>query len=172
MTTVAAIVEGDGEVLAVPALIRRVAYTHGVYDVDVPRPFLLSRDRFLIPEQFDNAVENRARRIGDTGGILALLDADDDCALKLIERIRGSYRGGRGFALVVAVREYESLFLVNAVPDPEDIRDAKGVVRRLTGVYKETRHQQKLSATLDLELARECKWFRKFERELLGILGR
>lgn len=106
------------------------------------------------------------------GGVLALLDADDDCAVELTESIRAGYRGKHDFALVAAVREYESLFLAGQLPDPERIRDAEGAVRRLNGAYKETRHQPRLSAALDLELARECRWFRKFESELLGILGR
>jgi hypothetical protein len=172
MITVAAVVEGDGELEALPVLIRRLAYAHEVYDVRVAPAFLLPRPKFLVPQEFELAIEAQARRLRGPGGVLALLDADDDCAVDLMERIRSDYRGKYEFALVVAVREYESLFLAGHLPNPEEIRDAKGAVRALTGTYKATRHQPKLSATVDLESARECRWFRKFERELLGILGR
>lgn len=172
MITVAAVVEGEGELQALPVLIRRLAYAHEIYDVRVAESFLLPRPKFMIPEEFELAIEVQARRVDGPGGVLALLDADDDCAGELVERIRSSYRGKHKFVVVVAVREYESLFLAGNVSNPEEIRDAKRLVRALTGAYKATRHQPKLSAALDLELARECRWFRKLERELLGILGR
>ena len=170
MITLAPIVEGDGEVLALPVLVRRIADAHGLYRVRVIRPFLLPRPKFLVPEEFERAVEVQACRVEGSGGVLALLDADDDCALELTKHIRANYRGGRQFSLVAAVREYESLFLAGKVVRAEDIRDAKGAVRASTGVYKETRHQARLSATVDLEDARACRWFRKLESELVAIL--
>jgi hypothetical protein len=171
MITVATIVEGRGEERAIPKLILRVAQTHEIYDVRVPKPWVLDRAKFLIPAEFERAVEFQAREAGD-GGVLALLDADDDrCPGALVARIRGGYRGHRDFALVVAVREYESIFLVGHEPDPEGPRDAKGRLSRVLGrSYHPTRDQEALSAKLNLERARECRWFRKFERELLGIL--
>lgn len=73
-----------------------------------------------------------------------LLDADDDCAVFL---------AGEG------------------ADAPESVRGAKERLAALTGrPYRETVHQAKLSAVLDVERARECRWFRKFEKELLAIL--
>lgn len=74
---------------------------------------------------------------------------------------------------MASVREYESVFLVaHGVPvaTAEVVRDAKGEMKRLLGTYRETIDQAKLSAALDLDRARECRWFRKFEKELLAIL--
>jgi hypothetical protein len=171
MTTIASVVEGDGEVRALPVLIRTLAAVHGVAHVDVPRPFRLPRSKFLVPEEFARAIELQARRVM-AGGVIAVLDADDDCAVELVDRIRKDYPGSRQFRLVAAVREYESIFLAGLTErDPESVRGAKELLRTATGVpYRETVHQAKLSAALDLDRARECRWFRKFEKELLAIL--
>ena len=173
MITVASVVEGDGEVRALPVLVRRIAHEHGVYDVEVPFPFRLPRTKFLIPAEFARAVEFQARRVVDRGGVVALLDADDDCAVELTKRIRTAYDGHRSFVLVASVREYESVLLVgDGVPADvaESKRDAKGELRQRLGAYRETIHQAKLSAALDLDMARGCRWFRKFESDLLAVL--
>ncbi len=173
MITVACVVEGDGEVRALPALVRRVAETHGIHDVVVPAPFRLPRAKITNPAELSRVVELQPRRAGDSGGVLVLFDADDDCAVDLTKSIRASYAGGRQFGLVVAVREYESVLLAaQGIPaaDAEAKRDAKGELRRLLGQYRETVHQARLSAALDIVSARECRWFRKFEKEVLAIL--
>lgn len=173
MTTIGTVVEGDGEVRAMPSLIRTIAFAHGFYDVEVPRPFKLPRSKFLVPSEFSRAVEIQYRRTDGNGAVLALLDADDDCALELADAILKSYDGGRPLRLVVAVREYESIFLAGLTDrDPESVRGAKELLRQLTGApYRETVHQAKYSASLVLERARDCRWFRKLEKELLAILG-
>jgi hypothetical protein len=171
--TVGTVVEGDGEVRAIGPLIRRVGAEHGHFAVNIPPPFKLSRSKFTDPAELGRAVELQSRRITGPGGVLILLDADDDCALELSEQIRASYVGGRSFGLVVAVREYESVLLATHGMDPADAeakRDAKGELRRLVGPYRETVHQAKMSAMLDVSLARGCRWFQKFEKELLAIL--
>lgn len=173
MTTVAAVVEGDGEVRAFQPLVRRVAYAHGIYDLEVVTPFRLPRAKFGDPVALGRAIELQARRVRGAGGVLVLLDADDDCAVDLARRLKASHVSERRYAVVAAVREFESVLLaaygVRPV-DAESKRDAKGELRRLLGEYRETVHQAKLSAVLDLELARGCRWFRKLEKELVGIL--
>jgi hypothetical protein len=173
MITIATVVEGEGEVHALPVLIRRVAQEHGVYDLSVPRPFRLPRSKFLSPAEFGRAVELQARRVEDRGGVVALLDADDDCAVELVKQIRSAYGGHRSFGLIAPVREFESVFLAAhgiRADVAESKRDAKGEMKRLLGAYRETVHQARLSATLDLDRARECRWFRKLEKELLAVL--
>ena len=90
-------------------------------------------------------------------------------AIELAKRIRASYGGHRPFA---SVREYESIFLAaRDAEDPESVRGAKERLQALTGApYRETVDQAKLSAALDLTPARACRWFRKFEKELLAII--
>jgi hypothetical protein len=173
LITVASVVEGHGEVTAVPELIRRIAFAHGVWDVQAPRSHRLARAKFLDAAELGRAVELQSRRVEDRGGVVAVLDADDDCAVKLADRILAACQGQRPFALVASVREYESVLRVAHGVTPaaaEVVRDAKGEMKRLLGTYRETIDQAKLSATLDLDRARECRWFRKFEKELLAIL--
>lgn len=172
MSTVATIVEGNGDVLALPVLIRTLAFANGFYDIDVPRPFRLARDKFTVPGELGRAVEFQARHVQEGNPVLVLLDADNDCALKLSEDVARTYEGPRRLRVVVAVREYESIFLAGmSHRDPETVRGAKELLRKLTGEpYHDTVHQAKYSARLELPVARECRWFRKLEKELLAIL--
>ena len=45
--TIVCIVEGDGEVRAMPLLLRRLAESAGVYDLDVATPIRVRKDRFI-----------------------------------------------------------------------------------------------------------------------------
>ena len=91
--------------------------------------------------------------------------------------------------VAVAVREYEAWFLAaieslrghggvsgDAVFDgePEHPRDAKGVLAaRMTESYRETLHQARFSAVMDLAQARgRSPSFAAFEADLLAALAR
>jgi Domain of unknown function (DUF4276) len=173
---IVAIVEGQGEVAAVPVLLGRLLgeIAPGRY-CEVPRPYRIGRGVLLAP----NGVERVVAAIGEQGGpqtgVLVLLDADDDCpyelAPALLARARDA-RKDRPAAVVLAKREFEAWFLA-AVPslrgrrglpadlplpvDPEQPRDCKGWLsrRRTDGrSYKPTADQAALAAVFDLRLAR------------------
>lgn len=172
---VASIVEGDGEVAALPVLLRRLAKsrTPNVF-ADVLPPIRVRRDRFLNREDdFRRYLLLAAAKCGDHCWILILLDADDDCpaesAIRILERARACVPHRR-ISVVLAKTEYEAWFIAAAqslhghrgfVFDPaEDIdaetpRDAKGWIRsRMTGGgYGETTDQPALSARMDLQQA-------------------
>src|SRR5947207_6417482 len=78
---IAAIVEGEGDVAALPILLRRLsAWRAPEKFADVPPPIRVRRDRFLNrPDEFDRYLSLAARKCGHDGWILVLLDADDDC---------------------------------------------------------------------------------------------
>jgi hypothetical protein len=60
-----------------------------------------------------------------------------------------------------------------SVGDPEQVRDAKAAVRALIngGRYQETADQARLCGVLSLDEARErCRWYRKLESDLAGVL--
>ena len=81
MINVTAIVEGDGEVIVLPILLRRLNewLTPEVY-VDVGYPIRVRRDRFLNKEdEFRRHLSLAANKCGGEGWILILFDADDDC---------------------------------------------------------------------------------------------
>ncbi len=85
MVAIYPIVEGHGEVKAVPVLLRRIAWEiRQRHDVEVLAPHQLPRGRMLAGDMPDleRAVELGAGKIAQTGGagaIMVLLDANDDC---------------------------------------------------------------------------------------------
>lgn len=184
MITVAAIVEGDGEVAALPALLRRLGEwrTPDIYTQVLP-PIRVHRDRFLNrDEEFRRHILLAAAKCGQDGWILVLLDADDDCPKDLGKRILDrarAYVPHRRVSVVLANREYEAWFIAAAESldgsrgfsfHPDDVieaecpRDAKGWVkaRIAGGAYRETTDQAAFSARMDLRQAYDrSRSFRK-----------
>lgn len=172
---VVAIVEGDGEVAALPVLLRRLsAWRSPGVDTDISPPIRVRRDRFLNrADEFERHVLLAAAKCAEDGWILVLLDADDDCPVvksaQILERAQALVPHRR-ISVVLANREYEAWFIAAAaslhshrgfVFDPDDRidaerpRDAKGWIRaRMTGgVYGETTDQPAFSARMDLDQA-------------------
>jgi len=190
----ARIVEGHGEVEAIPILARRFVNRIGNERiVEIRRPTRVNRSRLLRPGELERHVELAAREVADVGGaILLLIDADDDCAARLGPELAARPRAARPdlpVAVVVAVREFEAWFLgaatslrgrrglpENLTPpvNAEEIRDAKGWLqdRREDGfAYSATTDQPVLAATMDLDAARAgAASFDKFCRELTRLL--
>ena len=184
MTVIASIVEGDGEVVALPVLLRRMGewLTPGIR-IDLPLPIRVRRDRFLRrDEEFKRHLLLAAAKCGDKGWILVLLDADNDCPATLGEQIlkrAHSLVPHRRISVVLANREYEAWFLAAANSlhgkrgfvfdnpqnfNPEHPRNAKGWLgnRMNTGTYRETTDQPAFSAVMDLRQAQEnSRSFRK-----------
>lgn len=175
MTSVAAIVEGDGEVSALPILLRRLGEwrTPDVY-TQVLAPIRVHRDRFLNrDEEFRRHLLLAAAKCGEDGWILVLLDADDDCPADLGRRVlerAQAHVPHRRVSVVLANREYEAWFIAGAESldgqrgfsfDPQDVidaerpRDAKGWMkaRMAGGAYRETTDQAAFSARVDLQQA-------------------
>lgn len=182
--TYSLIVEGYGEVSAVPVLLRRIAESHGAY-IEVTRPIRLDRSKISKEAELVRAVTLASVRAGQRGSVLILLDGDDDCPVQLADRIRALAAKANPSCpvhVVVAVREYESLFLCtlkslaaknlthqeyDLTRAPESIRGAKEEMRKAlrSGVYKETQDQTRLTAQLDIEEAlKACRWFRKLHK--------
>ncbi|MGY6277811.1 DUF4276 family protein [Methylomonas sp. MgM2] len=175
MLNVTAIVEGDGEVIALPILLRRLNewLTPDVY-VDVGYPIRVRRDRFLNKEdEFRRHLGLAANKCGDEGWILILFDADDDCPAELGREILARAQRiapHRKISVVLANREYEAWFIAAAESlqgsrgfnydptnpvDPERPRDAKGWINAcmVNRSYGETTDQPAFSAQIDLQLA-------------------
>lgn len=183
MSRVVAIVEGDGEVGAVPVLLRRIGEWRSGQYVEVPAPIRVRRDRFLNKEEeFRRFLLLAAQKCRDDGWILILLDADDDCpatrGAEILERARRTIPHRR-VSVVLANREFESWFVAAATAlvergklsgqtgmrtDAESIRNAKGWIkeRMVSGSYSEVIDQPALTAALDLPLAHvNSRSFRK-----------
>jgi hypothetical protein len=65
--TIAAIVEGVGEVDALPKLLYRLAMEYSVMDLRVPRPAREPRGRLTAPGGIERAVAAAALRVGVKG---------------------------------------------------------------------------------------------------------
>lgn len=195
MTTcvISCIVEGHGEIEALPVLVRRVA---GEIDpelvVHVPRPLRVPKDKLIASNELEQYVRVAAREVSGPGGVLVLIDADDDCpgvaGPELLRRAQDVITAGV-VAVVVAKREYEGWFLAGApslsgrrglftsleTPHrPEEVRGAKEWLRdHMEGsrTYSEVVDQPALTAALDLDLTRQSsdsfdKCWREIERLL------
>lgn len=188
MTRVASIVEGHGEVQALPVLLRRFnAWLPGGPYVDPLPPIRVSRDRFLNKEDdFRSKLMLAAARSGMDGWVLIVLDADDDCPAQLAHDILGRarrYVGDRKLSVVLAKREFEAWFIAAAhsldgyrrfemredrLMDAERPRDAKGWMREhMSGdTYREVLDQPAFASRFDLQQAFDnSRSFRKLCKE-------
>jgi len=193
---IAPIVEGHGEVQAVPMLIRRIAA-----EVDpeltaaVEPPIRVPANRLRKPGELERTVELAARKLGGTGGILILIDCDWDHGCPkwdgpaLLRRAQ-SVRPDMPVSLVLAYREYEAWFIAAAesirgrrglvetlevVADPEGIRGAKEwLSSRMprNRPYSETTDQPALTQWFDIQAARRANSFDKCYREIVGLLNK
>lgn len=193
MAQVACIVEGHGEVRAVPVLLRRIAHQFDPsFVVDVLPPLRVPRSRLVKKDELERAVEFAARKTGGRGAVLVLIDSDDDCpalvAPSLVQRARQT-RGNLPLGVVLAKREFEAWFLAAAEsvaghrslrPDlappanPEAVRAAKEWLTSnmaLGSRYREVLDQPALTAVFDLAAARSCDSFDKCYREVWRLLA-
>ena len=193
------VVEGDGEVSALPILIRRIAQriNPDVY-VEVPRPVRVKRNR--VGGQFpdlERGIGLAARQIETPGAILILLDAEEDCPAalgpELLLRVQ-TLSTNLAIGAVLANHEYENWFIaaaeslrgkrnlpadLNAPSDPEAIRDAKHWLRNQmprNRKYTETADQPALTALFNLDVARAGspsfdKCYREIERIIQAMLS-
>lgn len=192
MSRLLSIVEGQGDEKAVSVLLRRILVDHGRYDIELLPPH--RRGEYpKVAKNFDNyflaAIKERA-------SILWIMDFDAegyDCpyqeASTLLARAH-KLRPAWPIKVAFLVKEYEVLFLHDehatravftdipretAFPgEPETIRNAKGwlSLQRPPGcAYKETVHQAKITAHLDLGLLRERSGdFAHLERAVLQLI--
>ncbi len=186
------VVEGKGEVKAVPILIRRVAAIHCPELVPViSTPIRFPRNKVFKTGELEHAVGIAIRSISKQGTILIILDSDDDCpadlAPTLLNRISPIFRN-IPIAVVLAKQEFESWFLaaaeslrgkrglkddINPPSSPENIRGAKEWLSKQmenNRKYRETLDQPALAALFDIEQARRSDSFDKCYRDIAWLL--
>lgn len=187
MIAIASIVEGDGEVSALPVLLRRLSDWLPASEHPQPLPPIrVRRDRFLNrDDEFRKQLLLAASKCGDQGWILVVLDADDDCPATLAATVyqrAQQYVAHRRLSVVIANREFEAWFIAAArsldghrgfrvpqeVVDAEVPRDAKGWLRGHIdgGAYREVLDQAAFAAAIDLQQAFDnSRSFRKLCKE-------
>lgn len=119
------IVEGHGEVAAVPALLRRLRDEAAAFQIEVNRPIRRKRHELVSEDSLRKAVQ-LALLQEDCGSVLVLFDADDDCPKKLAPRLRKWVRDearSTPCTVVIAKSEYEAWFLATI----ESLRGKRGI---------------------------------------------
>ncbi len=186
--TLIPIVEGYGEVNAVPILLRRILYDKNIYNINIDNPINAhNRPNILKQNGLERFIEVALRR-KYCDALLVLLDADDDCAKELGFLLANRLQAICAHvpaAVVVAKRCYESWFLgstetlagkrglanpLQAVSDPETVPNPKRwLTEHMPGsrAYKETSDQAALTQLLDCRLVRNrSRSFRRLEHAL------
>lgn len=192
MFKIQAIVEGQGDELAVPTLIHRVAReVLPEVQIVVRRPIRVARNRITKSDELKKYITMAADYTEEGDGILVLLDANGDCPMELgSELLRKSkaIRPDRLIRVVLAKREYESWFLASAdslrghygigltctaPPNPEEIQNAKGwISKRMSSrrAYNPTIHQKGMTRIIDLNMARKSRSFAKLYSDVEYLL--
>ncbi len=189
------IVEGKGEVKAVPILLRKLQDEHQRWDFQIARPIRALGEGGLtkhLERYLSYAVSEP-----DCVAILVLRDANGDCpkelAPKLADRAR-SLNLPCPVAIVIAKCEYEAWFLASleslkdklGLPadtcfegDVEAVRNTKSWLSQRMGAgrgYKETQDQAPMTALMDFSLVQSrsrsfCRLEHAFEELIDAIEG-
>lgn len=185
------IVEGHGEVTAVPILLRRLIHESGAYQMDVGKPIRSNRTNLVHEDSLRKAVR-LALLQPECSAILVLFDGDDDCPKELAPTLQewaSDEAGSVPCAVVIAQREFEAWFLAamdslkgkhgireDAAPhlDPESPRGAKEALEEqmeLGSGYSETVDQAPLTALFDFNAAyKGCRSFRRMVKAFGSLL--
>lgn len=191
---IASIVEGDGDLSAVPGLLRRIlGELLSRYDIQAARPKPTHGKPNLLRrlEQF-----LQYAKMDDCDAILVILDADEECPVneaRTLATRAAALSLAVPVAIVYAKSEYETWFIASlsqgtgaairerlGISDTEDapdnlenIRGAKGWLNERmppSRAYKETQDQGPLTHHIDLELAQlRSRSFRRL-RHAVGEL--
>jgi hypothetical protein len=192
------IVEGHGEIDAVPVLLRRICYELGCCtSAKIAHPIRVPRSK-MVQEAEIRRFARIASSLPGCNLILLVMDADGDCAKAISDLIRPwiiTESLCAHFEIIVIPREYEcwiiaaleSLQGVRGIGDeaaaprnPEQVRDAKGYITGQMagrGRYQPTADQAALSQLVDLQAIRDrcpsfCRLISKIENLSQSISGR
>lgn len=183
------IVEGDGEVAAVPTLLHKLLTQRGISNLSIAQPKNAHGSGNLTKQSGVERFVQYAWTEPDCVAVLVIIDGDCfRCVVELARQLAARIRAlnvVKPTSIVVAYREYEAWFLASLpsiagkrigesvlLPQglvlkeqPETIRDVKGwLSRRMSSgmAYKETEHQLLMTRLLDLKLASDSS--RSFRR--------
>ena len=176
------IVEGYGEVMALPVLLRRLVEKAEVWNVGIGRPIRKPRNQLVRETELRKAVR-LALLQAECSAVLILFDGNSDCPAELGQVVKewaAAEAGDVPCEVVIAHREYEAWFLASieslqgyrriradaqSHPNPEQPRGAKGQLEARMewgATYLETTDQPALSARFSLATAhRRSRSFRK-----------
>jgi hypothetical protein len=184
----APIVEGQGEVSALPKLIHRIAREANPACVPlVNHPIRIKSGSFLNDHDYFHRHISlaAAKAASNQGMVLILLDSEDDCPAELGPALLGraqTVRADVPYLVALAYREYETWFLASAsslrghggLPmdlvapaNPEAIRGAKEWLgNRMPDGYDPVSHQTTFTSAFDLQSARRVPSFERIWTKL------
>lgn len=189
MRCIISIVEGPGDIEAVPALLTRILQDEAHWQWYAGRAHK-AHNLNTLRNGLEHFLRNAAKQ-KNCGAILILLDLDDGCPKEEAQKLASQIRLLNLFqpvAIVFAYREYEAWFLASLrtiaghhnVPsdvvyegEAESKRDVKGWFKqRMVGRrYNPTTHQKKFTSLIDLELAYEnSRSFRRLYHAIEELL--
>ncbi len=182
------IVEGHGEVQAVPILLEQIVRALNPALELNASPLLFPRQKLVKSGELERVVQLAAFTVEPPGAILILIDADDDCPAELGPELLARAKQASPdvpIGVVLANPMYEAWFLaaieslrgkcdlaedVPPMDDPETVRRPKKfLTKHMRGsrAYSAIPDQRALTAVFDMELARErSPSFTKFWREI------
>lgn len=185
------IVEGQGEVAALPVLLRRFIEETNAWGIEVGRPIKWHRSQLVQQSGLEKAVKV-ALREPNCGAVLIMFDGDDDCPAMLgpmVHQWAMAVSGNVPCEVVIPHREYEAWFLASIKslrvsphikndadlhPNPEAPRGAKEQLKpRMRGdrSYVPTQHQPAFSAAFSMaEAYAGCRSFRKLTSAFGALL--
>ena len=187
MRYLAPIVEGHGEEAALPALLHRIARaTNALSVLRINAPIRAKSGSFVNDENYFHryvslAAAKARQQVG--GGVLILLDCDDDCPATLgphlLDRARAASPDVDVF-VALAYREFETWFVTAArslrgnsglpdelepPPQTDGLRNAKGWLgSRMPSGYDPIIHQLEFVRKFDLDQARRNSSFDRLYR--------
>ncbi|MBN1349976.1 DUF4276 family protein [candidate division KSB1 bacterium] len=191
MPKIVPLVEGPGDIAAVPNLLYKILHWKQLWTWQVARPKQV-RGLGALKKRLSDFLKY-AEKDAEEGGILILCDLDDDCpknaAYDLALQIE-ALALSCPVAIVFAHREYEAWFLASIARiaeqhnlfqsnirfqgDVEEIRDPKGWLTKqmpVGRIYKETIHQDIFTSSLDLEeTLRKSRSFRRLCHSIEGLV--
>jgi len=190
----ASIVEGKGELEAVPVLIRRILAENNIHDAVILQPVRVRRNKVLKDSDIElsRAIQHAIEKFDNiAGSILILIDSEGDRAVEISNRLARrahDLRSDLPIHVVVAHTKYETWFLagVNTLagerglqhnlpnpPSAEAVQDPKRWLKdHMAGsrTYSETTDQAAFSAAFDMSAARRnSRSFDKFYRTVCEV---
>lgn len=190
---IAPIVEGHGEVRALPRLLRRIAAEAApAASLQVNEPIRIKSGSFFNDSEYQsNYVALAAAKVrqADAGIVLILLDCEDNCPADLgpkLLRQAQAVTGNVAVVVALASREYETWFMAaveslrgvhglslhaNSPADPEATRNAKGWIGSLMPYgYDPITDQLPFTNAFDLAAARRIPSFDRFYRKIAHLV--
>jgi hypothetical protein len=175
--TLATIVEGDGEVSALPLRLRRLRP-----EWRIPRPVRGRRNALVMrdhPKNLEHYLPIARANIQDRGALLVVLDADDDCPAQLAPELLARSKQAIHdvpMRIVMAKRTFESWLIAGGAVEiddtrrPDEIASPKAAIKSALGRYRETADMARLTARLDhVRAAGASPSFSKLLRDLEDI---